>query len=166
VIPRLALAAGIGILVVAATPAFSQQPTRMGQLVNPPATAPADKILLELKGIEGESQSADHKDWINLLSVSNNITRLVDSGAGNTAGPGEFTATRHYGKASPQLMQFCATGGHFDEGSLDIVSSDGATTMQIRLSNVVISSYSVSGSGDAGLPAMEQIGFVYQKIRW
>lgn len=65
-----------------------------------------------------------------------------------------FTITKEIDKASPQLVQACASGKHFAEVDVDLASG------HYKLTDVVISSDTKS----AGDRPVETLSFTYQKI--
>ena len=72
---------------------------------------------IKFDGVEGESQHADHKGEIAVLSwtwSANNSANLAGGGSGTgKASPGALNFTHNYDKASPVLAKKCAQGVHF-----------------------------------------------------
>lgn len=154
---RPALATGIGILVLATTPAFGQEPARTGRLAAPPASAAATDYFLKIKGVEGESKDKDHKNWIDLLSVSSDITR---TGAARSATSSDLTFTKTYDRSSPKLLEACAKGTH-SEGVVLVGPSSAGTPMRWKLEKVRITSYNLDASGERPI---ETITMTFEKV--
>jgi type VI secretion system secreted protein Hcp len=84
--------------------------------------AVAIDIFAKLGDIEGESLDSKHKDEIEVLSWSWGVTNAVTL-AGSGAGQGrasfhDLSFTHKIDKASPVLMQACATGVHLKEATI------------------------------------------------
>jgi len=79
-------------------------------------------IFAKLGDIKGESLDDKHKDEIEVLSWSWGVTNGVSvSGTGAGQGKASFhdlSFTHKIDKASPVLMQACATGVHLKEATI------------------------------------------------
>jgi type VI secretion system secreted protein Hcp len=110
--------------------------------------------------IKGESQERQHPDWIVLQSATITSERSVPEGARaaqRTRGEtelGDVDCAMQQNRASLKLMQSCASGLIFDKVTIDFCRSgpDAAKGMeiywQIILTDALITSYEVSGSGE------------------
>ena len=82
----------------------------------------APDIFAKLGDIKGESLDDKHKDEIEVLSVSWGVTSLsAPGGPGSAAGKPAFqdlVITHNIDKASPLLMQACATGVHLKDATI------------------------------------------------
>jgi type VI secretion system secreted protein Hcp len=110
---------------------------------------------------KGDSQAQDHSGdagWINLLSVSFGTTRSIKTptGAGVTreaAKPdvSEIVVTKTMDSTSPSWLQESLTGSKAGTAVIDLVQT-GAKKLQtyltVTLTNVLVSGYQVSSSGD------------------
>lgn len=129
---------------------------------------------LKIDGIPGESTATNFKDWIEVLSFSHGVSQpaaaAVSTAGGASVGRcehGDFTISKELDKASPILAQKCSEGTHLKEIMLTLCRSTGGGQvqyMEYKLTNAIISSVSVSGSGQ-GLP-IEAVAFNYGKIEW
>ena len=129
----------------------------------------ANDTHIKFDGVEGESQHADHKGEIELLSWSWGVqnTSSVGSGGGSGQGkatPGEFQFSHEYDKASPVLAKKCAQGAHFPtvvvtarkagEGQKDF--------LKITMKEVFISSVHPGGNSGGGI--LESVSMSYSTI--
>jgi len=129
---------------------------------------------LKIDGVPGESTAEGFKEQIEVLSFSHGVTQPSSASAstsgGATAGRCEhqdFTIVKELDKASPQLAMLCCKGTHIKEVTLTLVRAGGEKPvpfMEYKLSMVIISAYSPSGSKE-GLP-VESVSFNYGKIEW
>ena len=139
-------------------------------LIPPPPAANSTPFVayLKLDGVDGSSQDADHKDWIEVLSYSEGISR---SGGGSSGAGAEgkvafsdLSVLTPVDKSLPTLFADASSGKLIKSGELDVVEADG-TVVDYKLSNVVISSISNKGSAGDSTP-LEQINLQFTKIEW
>ncbi|MGI0036842.1 MAG: type VI secretion system tube protein Hcp [Nitrososphaera sp.] len=117
------------------------------------AEAAAVDYFLKIEGVDGESTSETHKDWIEIQSFSWGMSNSgsMAAGGGGGAGKASFSSLRlttDISKASPKLFEACATGKHFPSATLTLVDSEqrGLEFMKVTLSDVIISSYQSAGT--------------------
>jgi type VI secretion system secreted protein Hcp len=127
-------------------------------------------IYIKFDGVDGESTSVDHKEWIIVESMSWGANAPA-AGSGGGAGKvsfKEFTVTKRIDKASPQLFLKCATGRHIPKVTLSVtrmVKEVEVEYYQIILTDVLITSIgSESPQAPAGTPSgdarpLESVGF-------
>jgi type VI secretion system secreted protein Hcp len=80
-------------------------------------------IFAKIGDIKGESLDDTHKEEIEVLSFSWGVTNAGSSGAGGGGGAGKATfqdlsIVHKIDKASPNLLQACATGEHVKEATI------------------------------------------------
>lgn len=118
------------------------------------AQGAAVDFLLEIDGIEGESAQGE----IEILSWSWGATNSSSAvGGGTGTGKANFqdlTIVKSVDKASPKLMLYCAQGRHIPSATLT-VRRDRDTFMKLEMSNVLISSFKMSGDRASGTPTNE-----------
>jgi type VI secretion system secreted protein Hcp len=115
--------------------------------------------FLKIDGIEGESASDKHKGEIEILSYSWGVSQQQDSssaGGGADAGKATFqeiSFVKNLDKSSPLLFVKTATGEHIKEVVLtgELAGKKGQKFLEIKMTDVLISSYQQSGS-DGGVP--------------
>lgn len=132
------------------------------------ATAANVDYFLKIDGVEGESTDNRHKGEIEILSFSWGATNAGSTAGGGGGGAGkvsmqDFHFTKHYSKASPVLMQATASGKHFKTADLVLrkAGKDQQEFLKYKLSDVIITSYQTSGSGDV---PMDSVSINFAKI--
>jgi len=112
-------------------------------------------VFLNLGTIKGESKDAKHAGEIDVLSWSWGLSNAttIGHGAGGGAGKANFAELNFMhalDKASPVLMQTCASGEHIAEGTL--VSRKAGKEQQeyliIKMKEIFITSVQPSGSSE------------------
>jgi len=120
---------------------------------------------IKFDGVDGEATDANHKEWIEVLSFSQTIHR-GDSGSSvrTTAGVvfEDIVLTKELDKSSPKLAESVATGKVIPKVEFELTSSVG-TYYKYELTNVMVTSYSVSGSADE-IPT-EQVSLNFEEIK-
>jgi type VI secretion system secreted protein Hcp len=115
----------------------------------------ASDIFAKLGDIKGESLDSKHKDEIEVLSYSWGVSNAGSMSHGS--GGGEGKATFHdlsfvhkIDKASPVLMQACATGLHIKEATITHrkAGKEQHEYMIVKLNDVIITGVTHGGSGD------------------
>jgi type VI secretion system secreted protein Hcp len=124
--------------------------------------------------IRGESTDKGHPDEIEIDSFSWGVTQTGTAGGGGSGGGAgravsqDFHFSAPLTKASPNLMLACATGRHFPAALLTCRKAGGTSQVEflkIKLTDVLVSSYTVGGSpnGDAPVPE-DQFSLNFVKI--
>ena len=126
--------------------------------------------FLKLDGIKGESADAKHKDEIDIESWSWGETQTGTHGTGGGAGAGkvsmqDFHFVMKLNKASPSLMQACASGQHIKLGTLTArkAGKDQQEFLTIKLTDVLVSSFQTGGSEGSDVP-FDQVSLNFAKI--
>jgi type VI secretion system secreted protein Hcp len=131
---------------------------------------------IKFDGIDGESSSVDHKEWIIVDSMAWGV---IAPTANPTGGTGkvqvqDFTITHRIDKASPKLFLACATGQRIATVTLSMtrtVAGKEAEYYKITLKDVLISGISsataptAAGTPDTSGRPLESISFkVFPKV--
>ena len=121
--------------------------------------AAAVDYLLEIDGIKGESSDDRHSQAIEIQSFSWGSTNTAASAGGGGGGAGkvifqDMHFTAKVSKAGPQLLFASASASHYPRVILTMRKAGGAAGedqeyYHIQLEDVLISSYSISGSPSA-----------------
>ena len=131
--------------------------------------------FLKIDGVPGEATDDGHKDWINLLSFSQSISRSVDptSGGGGGSSVAQFEDvqfTKYLDKATPLLMLHCANGQHIREAILVCRKAGNAGEepveyYKITMTDILVTSVSTGGSAGDSVPT-ETLSLNFSKIEW
>ena len=115
----------------------------------------ASDIFAKLGDIKGESQDAKHKDEIEVLSYSWGVTNAGSMAHGSGGGEGKATFhdlsfVHNIDKASPVLMQACATGVHLKEATITHRKAGKGQQeyLVVKLNDVIVTAVTHGGSGD------------------
>lgn len=128
--------------------------------------------FLELKDIEGESQDSDYSNKIELQSVSWGATNnsSYTKGTGSGIGKGQIqdiSCHKYTDKASLKLMERAVNGKPIESGKLSLLKQSGDNKIayfEIELTNIVITSFQFSATGDGQLP-MESFSLHFVKAQ-
>lgn len=130
--------------------------------------------FVKIKDIDGESTDSQHAGWIEVLSysfgVSNNTAAASAVGGGTTerANFQDISLTKFLDKASVKLAHACASGKHVEEVAIEFMKAVGdkqEKALEVKLTDVVLSSYQLGGSRGDGLPT-DSFSLNYGKIKW
>ena len=130
--------------------------------------------FLKIDGIDGESTDKTHPNEIQIDSFSwgvSNPSTIGSAGGGGGAGKSslqDFQFTAALCKASPNLMLACAVGQHLRTATLTCRKAGGAGQVEflkIKLSDCLVTSYSVGGSaGDIAPQPEDEFSLLFAKI--
>ncbi|OLE74363.1 MAG: fimbrial protein [Acidobacteria bacterium 13_1_20CM_2_57_8] len=132
--------------------------------------------FLKIDGIPGESTDDKHKDWIEILSFSHGVAQPVSRTSSSAGGAGaercehqDYTIVKYLDKASPKLYEYCSTGQHIKEITLELCRAGGDKLkyMEVKMEEVIVSTASPGGNGKGNdnFPT-ETISFNYGRIKW
>jgi len=127
-------------------------------------------IFAKIGDIKGESQDSAFKDQIEILSWSWGVSQPGTMGTGSGGGAGrasfsDFSFVHNVDKATPNLLNACATGKHFKEASITArKAGEGQKEYMIfKFSDVFITTVSPGGASAADtIP--EQVSLQYAKV--
>jgi len=128
----------------------------------------AADIFAKLGDIKGESIDSKHKDEIEVLSYSWGVTNAGSMAAGTGGGEGKATFhdlsfVHNIDKASPVLMQVCATGTHLKEATITHrkAGKDQHEYLIVKMNDVIITGVTHGGSGDGH---SENVSLAFAKV--
>ncbi|MEM1162107.1 MAG: type VI secretion system tube protein Hcp [Pseudomonadota bacterium] len=116
-------------------------------------------MFLKLDGIDGESEDAEHKNEIDILSWSWGMSQSANTHMGGGGGVAlasvqDLSATKWVDKSSPIIQGVCLEGKHLKDAVLVChkAGDDGKALkyLTIKMHDVIVSSYSTGGSGAEG----------------
>jgi type VI secretion system secreted protein Hcp len=127
--------------------------------------------FLKIDGTAGESHVEGYKDWIQIESFSWGATQGGTMGYGGGGGAGkatfqDFHFVQKINKATPFLFKHCATGEHIKFAELHCRKAGGKQEifLDVKMTDILVSSYQSGGSGGADVIPMEQISLNFAKI--
>jgi len=104
-------------------------------------------IYMKIEGLDGESIEDNHKNWIDILSLSDSSNSKPVSGEGDF--PKEIILVKELDKSSPKLAESLLQGKSIPKVWLDLCPREKSTCFNtFELINVVFTSYSINGSSD------------------
>ena len=123
-------------------------------------------IFAKLGDIKGESLDDKHKDQIEVLSWSWGVVRVGPSPAGGGTGKASFhdlSFTHKIDKASPALLQSCATGQHLKDATITHRKAGKGQQdfLIIKMNDVIITSVTES---DEGAGSHETVSIAFAKV--
>ena len=129
----------------------------------------ATDIFAKIGDIKGESLDDKHKDEIEILSWSWGVTNAVVMSGGGGAGAGrarfqDLSFSHTIDKASPLLLQACATGQHIKEATITHRKGGRGQPefLIFKLNDVIVTSVTQSDSGESGRP--ENVSLTFSKV--
>jgi len=116
-------------------------------------------MFLKLEGVEGEAQDKTHAKEIDVLAWSWGMSQSGTMHTGSGGGGGkvsiqDISVTKYIDKSSTVLQSYCSSGAQFKEGTLVVRKAGGTNPLEylkIKMSSVIITSYSTGGSGGQDL---------------
>jgi type VI secretion system secreted protein Hcp len=130
----------------------------------------ASDIFAKIGDIKGESADDKHKDEIEVLSFSWGVANPVTIGGGG-GGAGSGRATFHdlsfthtIDKASPRLLQACATGTHLKEATITHRKAGKGQQefLVIKMNDIIITGVSLGDSSAGG--TSENVTLAFAKV--
>jgi type VI secretion system secreted protein Hcp len=134
------------------------------------SSAGAIDLYLQIDGVKGESQDSLHKDWVDVLAVSQGLSSFIQSLQQQSKGRVSFTdfsVSKYIDRWSVPLMQNLTYGKAFETATLDVVRGGKKPLVywRIKFSDLLITSVSTGGSGGEDR-LTESISFAFREIKW
>ena len=131
----------------------------------------AADIFAKIGDIKGESLDDKHKDEVEVLSYSWGVTNSahIPTGSGGGAGKATFqdlSIVHKIDKASPKLLQACATGEHLKEATITFRKAGKGQQefLIVKMNDVIITGVVQSAPGsEAG---SETVSLEFAKVDW
>jgi len=129
---------------------------------------------IKFDGVDGEAKDPSHEGWSEISSFSQAIHQPSGGATGIARRRGsvimeDIIVTKELDKSSPKLQEGIALGTRFPKVEIDLTTSYGdgerETYYRYELENVMVTSYSVSGSGDFEELPTEEMTLNYEKIK-
>jgi len=129
----------------------------------------ASDIFAKLGDIKGESIDDKHKDEIEVLSYSWGVSNAGSMSYGTGGGEGkasfhDLSFTHKIDKASPILMQSCATGVHLKEATITHRKAGKGQQefLVTKMNDVIVTSVTHGGNGSDG--SNENVSLAFAKV--
>ena len=129
--------------------------------------------FLKIDGIDGEATDKEHKGWIQIESMSSDISRTITAGArdvermrGDTI-LGDISVSRMLDSSSIPLQECCAKGELKKEVTVHFCTQLGDkqhTYLEYVLKDVIVSGYMMSAT--ANDKPSENVHLAYAAIDW
>ena len=129
-------------------------------------------IYLKYGSIKGDATHQDHKDWIDCQSLQFGVGRAVSTPVGSAKNReasepsvSEVTITKLVDAASTYLFEESVVGNDGKDLEVHLVAtgSPGVTYATFKMSNALVSGYSISTGGDR---PTELVSFNFTKIEF
>ncbi|MBL8834637.1 MAG: type VI secretion system tube protein Hcp [Alphaproteobacteria bacterium] len=129
-------------------------------------------IYMKYDGIDGSVTQKGHEKWIEILSCQFGAARSMTTLAGRAADReasepsiSEVVITKPNDDASAKLFEEAVIGTDGKKVTIEFVStgSPGVKYLDVKLENVLVSSYTMSGSSGDGRP-MESVSLNFTKV--
>ena len=129
----------------------------------------ATDIFAKFGDIKGESTDAKHKDEIEVLSFSWGVANSggLEFGSGGSEGKATFqglTIVHNIDKATPKLLEACATGTHFKDATITHRKAGKGQQefLIVKMNDVIITA--VAHGGTTAQPASETVTLAFAKV--
>ncbi len=129
---------------------------------------------IKFEGVDGEAKDKDHKGWSDLGSFQQGISQPGRGATGPTRRRGDvilddIVCTKELDKASPKLAEAICKGRVFPTCDIHVTASitdaGRVTYYAYKLTNVVVTSYDISGSGQSEDVPMESFSLNFEEIK-
>ena len=126
-------------------------------------------IFVKYDGIDGEATDSKHDKWTDVLSIDwGSLRRFVRDSSGKTgsASVDPIVLTFAYEKASPALAEALLSGSVIPKVEIELTTTffgSRATYLKYELTNVMVTSYRISGI-EGGLPTVD-VGNNFEVIK-
>ena len=132
---------------------------------------------LKIGDIKGQAEDDKHKDWIEVLSIGQVMSRPIVAGSGGQAGRQQSSVTcapiqvtKRLDKSTPKITEAVCDGKTFAEVEIDLCTSEGASGRQpyykIKLKNVKVTDHALSASTEGGTMDSESLALNYTEAEW
>ncbi len=129
---------------------------------------------IKFDGIDGEAQDKDHKGWSDIGSFSQSLHQPGSAATGATRRRGDvvlddLAISKELDKSSPKLAEAVCNGKVFSKVEVHLTASytdaGRVTYLAYEMENVLITSYSIGGSGQSEDVPVENFTLNFEKIK-
>ncbi|HTZ80597.1 MAG TPA: type VI secretion system tube protein Hcp [Stellaceae bacterium] len=131
---------------------------------------PTVDYFLNIDGIPGESVDSKHPNEIVVQSWSFGESAAAPAGASGAAAGKvkfrDFRFTAVVSKASPKLMEACATGQHIKSAVLTCRKSTGFQLefLVLKFSDLVVAGCETGATADSEMPPVDHVALAFAKV--
>lgn len=130
--------------------------------------------FVKFDGIDGESTDANHIGWSDLLSIAETISRPDAGVTGQSRRRGaavfeDVVLVKEIDKTSVKLREKLARGEVIPKVEIELTATFGgarATYFKYELTNVQVTSFTMSVSGSDGDVPVEELSLNFEEIKW
>jgi type VI secretion system secreted protein Hcp len=129
-------------------------------------------MYLQISGCPGSSVDSEHKGWSDIESCSFGVNQSTSANTGPGSGVGKanfhhLEVVKPIDKASPNLMQYCASGKHLDKVTLSVCKVGGGQKQYCKVELTGCFIVGVSLLSSTGSPYVkEKVAISYKKINF
>lgn len=133
--------------------------------------SPHMPYFLKIEGLAGDSTDAKHKGEIEVESFTFGVAQSASPGGGGGAGKASFEdleIVTPFSRASPRLLEACATGEHLRSAVLTGRRSGGKAQFEyltLTLSDVLVSAYRSSAATPDAVNPSDGFSLAYAKLQ-
>lgn len=127
---------------------------------------------MKLGDIKGESVEANHREWSDILSVSQSVDRLSTTNAAggvSSTARSELVVVKEIDKSSPKIMEAVCLGTIVPVMEVDLTRTFGDSSrvvfLKYELRNVQVTSYQINASGQSGPVPTESFSLNFEEIK-
>ena len=129
---------------------------------------------IKFQGVEGEAQDKDHKGWSDVLSFNQGISQPGGGSTGPTRRRGDvilddISVVKELDKASPKIAESMCKGKVYPKVEIHLTASytdaGRQTYYAYELKNSLVTSYNISGSGQADDVPTEELSLNFEEIK-
>jgi type VI secretion system secreted protein Hcp len=139
-------------------------------------TSPASAaVFAKFDGIDGEAKAVGHEGWMDVISITESITRPSSGATGASRRRGaaifnDLVLVKMLDKASVKLREYLAQGRVIPKLEIELTTNYGGpsvTYFRFELKNVMITSLSLNASVDTTSgPGTESLSVSFEEIIW
>ena len=129
---------------------------------------------IKFDGVDGEAQDKEHKGWSDLASFGQALHQPGGSATGATRRRGDviledLTCSKELDKASPKIAESVCKGKVYPKVEIHLTASTTdtgrVTYYAYELTNVMVTSYNISGAGQSEDVPIEDFALNFEEIK-
>ncbi|QLH04270.1 hypothetical protein C5F49_02275 [Nitrosopumilus oxyclinae] len=143
-------------------------------VTNPPSESASTSAYIKFDGVDGEAIDKDHQGWSDLLSFDQGLHQPGGAATGSTRTRGDVVMddvviVKELDKASPKIAESVALGKVYPKVEINLTATYGdagrLTYYAYELTNVLVTSYNISGSGQGEDVPAESFSLNFEEIK-